>query len=342
MADRKVVVLIGVVLVAVISGGLFYYYSGGANSVYVLHAGSLTKPVKRIDEINDKLDVRNEPHGSVTVSRLVSEGQKHPDVVAVSDYSLIPDFMMSKGRIDWYIQFARNEVVLCYTEDSKYADEIDQKNWYKILSRPDVKFGFGNPNADPGGYRAMMTVQLAELYYENSQIFDDLVGTNTAMKAPEEKDGTYKIGAVKLDQLNPSEKVSTGAMEVAVIPKLEEGSIDYMFNYRSIAKQHEFKFVELPYKVNLGKVKYASRYKKVRVKLTGGTVKKGKPIVYGITILKDAKHKEAAVDFLKYIFSEKGRKVFENMGQPPIYPPRTNKKSALPEELQDIVVEIEE
>lgn len=344
MADRKVIVLIGVVLAAVISGGLFYYYSGGtgAKAVYVLHAGSLTKPFKRIDEINSKLDVRSEPHGSVEVSRLVSGGQKHPDVAAVSDYSLIPDYMMSKGRTDWFVQFARNEVVLCYTEDSKYASEINQKNWYKILSRPDVKFGFGNPNADPGGYRAMMAVQLAELSYDNSQIFDDLIGANTAMKAPEGKDGTYTIEAVKADQLNPSEKVSVGTMEVAVIPRLKEGSIDYMFNYRSIAKQHGFKFVELPDKINLGKVKYASMYKKARVKLTGGTVKKGKPIVYGITILKDAKHKEAAVDFLKYIFSKKGRKVFEKMGQPPIYPPRTNKKSALPEELQDTVVEIEE
>ncbi len=136
----------------------------------------------------------------------------------------------------------------------------------------------------------MMAVQLAEEYYDNCQIFDDLIAANTAMKAPENEGGAYTVQAVNLDQLNPSRKVSVGAMEVAVIPKLEEGSIDYMFNYRSIAKQHGFEFVELPDEVNLGKVEHADTYGRVRVELTGGTVKKGKPIVYGITILKQAKH----------------------------------------------------
>lgn len=344
MEDSKIsVVLIAVIVI--VGAGLYFYSevtSSGSSEVYVLHAGSLTKPIKRIDEINDELDVRNEPYGSVTVSRLVGGGQKHPDVAAVSDYSLIPDLIISEGMTDWFIQFARNEVVLCYTEDSKYAGEINQKNWYKILSRPGVKFGFGNPNADPGGYRAMMAVQLAELYYDNSKIFDDLIGANTAMKAPENENNSYTIVAKHFDQLEPTEKVETALKEVGVIPKLREGSIDYMFNYRSIAKQHNFKFVELPDEINLGRVKYADRYKKVRVKLTGGTLKEGKPIVYGITILKDAEHREAAVDFLKYIFSEKGRSVFENMGQTPIYPPRTNKKSALPKELRGVVVELEE
>lgn len=338
MENSKVAIVIIVIIVAVGAG--FYLFSGFASSeVYVLHAGSLTKPFEQIDNINDNIDVKSEPHGSVEVSRLVSEGQKSPDIAAVSDYSLIPDYMISKGLTDWYIQFARNEVVLCYSEESKYSDEINQSNWYKILSRPDVSFAFGNPNADPGGYRAVMAVQLAEMHYDNANIFDDLMAKNTAMSSPKKENGKYTIETKKLDQLNPSDKVAVGAMEVAVIPKLEEGSVDYMFNYRSIAKQHGFDFVQLPAQVNLGMVKYGDIYDKVRVKLTDGTVKKGKPIVYGITILKDAKNKKAAIDFLEFLFSKKGRAVFEDMGQPPIYPPRTNNREALPEELKETVVQ---
>ncbi len=116
MENRRLIVLTAAI-VGLAGASLFYCHSGtpgGSSSVYVLHAGSLTRPLERIDEINESLQVKNEPHGSVTVSRLVSEGLKKPDVAAVSDYSLIPDFMMSEGLTDWYIQFARNEVVLCY------------------------------------------------------------------------------------------------------------------------------------------------------------------------------------------------------------------------------------
>lgn len=341
MGNSKIsVVLIAVIVVA---GGILYFYSenssGGSSEVFVLHAGSLTKPFDRIDEIDNQFFVKNEPHGSVEVSRLVSEGIKSPDVAAVSDYSLIPDYMISEGLTDWYIQFARNDVVLCYTEQSENSGDINENNWYKILSRPNVSFAFGNPNADPGGYRAVMAVQLAEMYYDNSQIFDVLIAKNTSMSAPEKENGKYTIETKNLDQLNPTDKVAVGAMEVAVIPKLEEGSVDYMFNYRSIATQHGFDYVTLPDQVNLGRVKHADIYDDVRVKLTDGAVKNGKPIVYGITILKDAKNKEAAIDFLKFIFSEKGNSVFENMGQPPINPPRTNNEEALPEELKDLVVQ---
>lgn len=325
-----------------VAGGSFYLYQnsrGETNPVNVLHAGSLTKPFSRINEINESLDIRNESHGSVEVSRLISKGQKNPDIAAVSDYSLIPDFMMTEKLTEWYIKFARNEVVLCYTDNSKYSDEIDKNNWYKILARPDVKFGFGNPNADPGGYRAMMTIQLAELYYDNSRIFDGLIAGNTSMRAPENEDNSYVIEAEFFDELDPTEKVVPAPKEVGVIPKLEEESIDYMFNYKSIAKQHDFNFVKLPAQVNLGKVEYEDLYSQVKIKLTGGNVKEGKPIVYGITILKNANHKESAVDFLKYLFSKQGREIFENVGLTPIYPPRTNDVGVLPSVLQDIVVE---
>lgn len=332
---------IALITIIIIAGASLYVYtqvvSEESSKVFVLHAGSLTKPFHRINEKNNKLDLKLGDYGSVEVVRLISERKKNPDVAAVSDYSLLEDFLISEGLTNWYIQFARNDVVLCYTNQSKYSEEIDKNNWYKKLSKQDVKFGFGNPNADPGGYRAMMTIQLAEIKYDNSQIFDDLIAANTTMKAPELENGKYIIEAKTMGQLNPSDKVETSVKEVAVVPKLETGSIDYMFNYRSIAKQHDFKFVELPDQINLSRVRYADIYRKVGIRLTGGEVKMGKPIVYGITILNNAKNKNNAVKFLKYILSEKGRKLLESMGQQPVYPPKTNNKDDLPQELQENV-----
>jgi molybdate/tungstate transport system substrate-binding protein len=52
------------------------------------------------------------------------------DLIAVADASLIPDMMyrpMEGGEgncTDWYIPFATNRMVIAYTGQSAYADEI--------------------------------------------------------------------------------------------------------------------------------------------------------------------------------------------------------------------------
>lgn len=330
-----------IIAVALATGGLFLGAASEPSGIKVFHAGSLSKPFKRIDEKCDNFNLQRTSLGSREVMVRITELGKRPDVAAASDYSLIEDYLVGENLTDWYIRFARNEVVVAYSEDSsKYSGEINENNWYEIFARSDVRFAFGNPNMDPGGYRAMMAVQLAEEYYDNSEIFDDLIATNTAMTAPTLENGTYTIEAVSLGKLRPdTDRVKVGAKEVAVIPALKEGSVDYMFNYRSIAKQHDFKYVKLPDQINLSKVKYSGLYENVEVEFTDNNVKKGKPIVYGVTILEDAEHEEGAVEFLKYLFSENGRAVLKKKGQEPIWPPVTNDENKVPEELRGIVEE---
>lgn len=81
----------------------------------------------------------------------------------------------------WNIQFARNELVIAYTDKSKYKNEINGENWYQIFQRPDVKYGFSNPNLDPCGYRAVMMIQLANKYYNNDTIFENLIAKHTSI-----------------------------------------------------------------------------------------------------------------------------------------------------------------
>ncbi|KXB00541.1 hypothetical protein AKJ47_01005 [candidate division MSBL1 archaeon SCGC-AAA261G05] len=331
--------LIGITLLVIIASGLAIYRTSSSGVVKVFHAGSLSQPFEKINEENNSFNLQREPSGSVEVMRKVTELGKKPDIVAVSDYSLIPDYLIPEYT-DWYVQFARNEIVIAYSSESAYSSEIDENNWFKILGRSDVKFAFGDPNADPGGYRAMMTIQLAENYYDNSRIFDDLIAANTAMVAPTLENGVYTLEAIPLEELSPNtSKVQVGSMEVAVIPALEEGSVDYMFNYRSIAKQHNFQFVELPSEINLSKVKYAENYARARVKLSDGKTKSGKPIVYGATMLRNAEHEEASLKFLRYLLSDGGRGILEDMGQPPINPPIVNSLDNVPSEIRDLVSE---
>ncbi len=279
----------------------------------VFHAGSLTIPLRDLNEkfkeyMKGKgydVDVETEPSGSVMAVRKVTDLGKRADVVMVADYELLRTFMYPKYAY-FYIAFARNELVLCYTDRSKYCDEINGSNWYEILDR-DVKFGFSNPNVDPCGYRSVMAMKLAELYY-NKPIFE-LIEKHTNVRA----NGTM-ITAPK--DITTDGKVVIRDKSVDLVALLESGSIDYAFEYKSVALQHDLKFFELPDEINLGNFSLEDWYEQVSITVwkmeNGRLVKKeikAKPIVYGVTIPKNAENRYLAEEYLAYLLKE-GRDVF--------------------------------
>ncbi|MDI6888076.1 MAG: tungstate ABC transporter substrate-binding protein WtpA [Methanocellales archaeon] len=288
----------------------------------VLHAGSLSAPFEEMERLFEErfpdVDVQREAAGSTKTIRKVTELNKTGDVVASADYSLIAP-MMYPEYADWYILFAKNSIVIAYTNDSRYADEINQDNWYEILGRLDVKFGFSNPNDDPCGYRSQMAIQLAELYYNDGNIYDDLVEKNTNLRMTFE-DGTYILRAPNSEEINPSDKIMVRSMEMELIHGLDAHEIDYYFIYRSVAEQHNERFLELPPQIDLSSADYADTYKKVQVVQSSGNIVTGKPIVYGITVPKNAEHYELGLEFVKLVLSDEGQKILDEMGQPPIVP----------------------
>jgi len=285
----------------------------------IFHAGSLSVPFAEYEKMFEKehpnIDVQREAAGSVECVRKIIELGKKADILASADYSLIPQMMMP-DYADWYIMIARNEVVLAYTDKSKYKDEINSENWFKILNRSDVKFGFSNPNDDPCGYRSQMIMQLAEIYYKNPSIYDDLVLKNSNIKV-EEKNGTYVILVPKNVKVNTN-RIVLRSKETDLLAPLEAGAYDYLFIYKSVANQHNLKYVELPKEINLGYYEYADIYKKVKLTTGDGKTKTGKPIVYGITVPKNAPNKKEAIEFVKMVLEHP--EVFENNGQPAISP----------------------
>jgi len=102
-----------------------------SGTLAILHAGSLKIPFAKLEEVFEAahpgIDVQCEAAGSAATIRKVTELHKEADVVASADYSLIPS-MMYPEYADWYLQFARNQIVLVYTGESKYAGEINASN----------------------------------------------------------------------------------------------------------------------------------------------------------------------------------------------------------------------
>ncbi len=332
----KKATIIAVTIVVVL--GVLIFSRGGKPVLKIYHAGSLTVPLGKIEtqfESSHDVDLRLEPHGSAEAIIQITEIHKVSDILVSADYSLIPK-MMFPEYADWYIQFARNEIVLVYTPESNYANEINENNWYEILNRTNVKFGFSNPNLDPCGYRTVMVLQLAEICYDYPTIFDDLVAANTNLETIEENDN-YLIQVPKDLNLNTN-KLEISDKSVSLLIKLEAHSIDYAFEYRSVAVQHGFKFVELPDEINLTNTNHENTYKKVKVWLANGKVLTAEPIVYGITIPNNAPNKNFAVEFIKLLITEYGQEVFENCGQPPIVPAVASDVDKLPENLQPLVI----
>lgn len=283
--------------------------------VIIFHAGSLTVPLDRMAEEFERLHpgirIEREASGSRTAARKVTDLHRPCDIVAAADYTVI-DELLRPTYTDHNILFARNELVIMYTPQSKYAGEITSKNWYKILLRPGVNYGRSDENADPCGYRTLMCWQLAAKYYRDPGLYE------------------------RLNRGCPPRNIRP--KEVDLIALLETKALDYVFIYRSVAEQHRLPYVSLPPELNLGDIRYADFYKNAAVRVKGKkpgetVVQTGKPIVYGVTLLNGAPNREAAAAFLKFMLDRnKGLRILKECGQPVLDPPLC--EGTLPPELK--------
>ncbi|MDG6257088.1 MAG: tungstate ABC transporter substrate-binding protein WtpA [Methanomicrobiaceae archaeon] len=283
----------------------------------VIPAGSLLGPFATIEEdfeaLHPEVDVQIEGHGSIQAVRQVTDLHRAVDVVAVADESLIPDMMyrpMEGSDVfyaDEYARIGTNEVVIAYTGESLYADEIDAANWYAVLARPDVRVGFSNPMLDACGYRTFMVVVLAEDYYDQEGLFDALIGDH--LQSPVTVTADNGVTRVALPEfLKPAtDKLAIRDGSIYLLSLLEAGGIDYAFEYKSVAIEHGLSWVDLPPEVDLGSGELADAYAAVEVKLSFarfssiGDERQGRPIVYAITVPNNAPHPAMAEEFVAFV-----------------------------------------
>ena len=190
---------------------------------------------------NVKVDIQY--MGSSAAIKQVTSLNKTPDIVVSADYTLIDNQLIPKYT-SYNLQYARNEMGNRLTlTKSKNSTEINSTNWYQILSTPGVKFGFSYCKLDPAGYRAVMMMQLADSYYNNSTIFKNLVENNTAITSQANGTG-YTIQVPENE--NPSANIAIRPDAATLMPLLTAGSIDYVITYKSLAAQQNVSYITLP------------------------------------------------------------------------------------------------
>ena len=287
-----------------------------SQQLIIFHAGSLAVPFKQLcEEFNihhPDVKIIREAAGSRVCARKIADLHRPCDVLASADYTVI-DTLLIPEYADWNIKFAANEMVIAFRKDSRRADQINKDNWHDILLDKDITFGRSDPNADPCGYRAVLTITLAEKFYKKPGLADKMPA----------KDQRY---------IRPK--------EVDLLALLETGELDYMFIYRSVAEQHKLKYILLPDEINLKKTQLRDFYRTASVKITGNTpgtfiTKFGEPIVYGVTIPKNAPNRELAMEFMTFLLdADKGGAILEKNGQTSVVPSPTDTFNSLPEPLK--------
>jgi tungstate ABC transporter binding protein WtpA len=301
-------------------------YSTPATAVKLLkiyHAGSLASSFAKLEKSFEKAhpdtDVQLYSGGSAAIIDKVNKQNMFADVLASADTVLIPKNLYTKNAT-FDVDFAKNSMVLVYTNTSKGAATINADNWYTVLATKGISYAISDPTSDPAGYRSLMTIALSERKYGDGSIFNTLV-------APYSKMTKVTDGAkATIDATNPSpdgKKLVITKTGPEIIPLLKDGTVDYAFEYSSVAIQSGLPYVTLPPEIDLSDPTMVARYANVQVIRPSGSAtvtEVGTPIIYGVTIPTSTLNPAGGADFINLLIGKDGQAVLNADGQTPIVP----------------------
>lgn len=285
-------------------------------------------------------EVKREKSPSGEAIRKVTEQGKVADIVMSGDYNLINNLMVPNWT-SWWVRYSTDSISIAFTNKSRYAGEITADNWYQILRRPDVKWGFADPNVGPDGYFALAAVQLAELKYGDSRIFDDLVVDTTAISSTES--GGITTLRFPEDLAPDPRKVIVRNSPTNLLPYLSSGELDFVFQYYSEAVSNKsLRVLALPKEINLADTAMGPTYAKVHVVLYADSATRSVEVTIGVkangfTIPKNAANPAAASAFLKILLGKTGQDALSSVSITPVVPAETNAKTKVPADLQSSV-----
>ncbi|MFB6138914.1 MAG: extracellular solute-binding protein [Halosimplex sp.] len=222
--------------------------------VSVLAAGSLQLAFSEGLRSAVERPVRVEAHGSVTVARLVAEGKRDPDIVALADTALF-DRVLST---EWHAEFATNALVVAYTDSDAGRRVGAADRWFDPILAGEAALGRTDPDTDPLGYRTLFALELAGEHYDRPGLRADLT-------APR--------------QVYP---------ETSLLSRFETGDLDAAVVYRSMAADRGYDYVDLPPEIDLSDPARTGAYRAATYDLDSGETVRGAPIEYGAVARSDA------------------------------------------------------
>jgi molybdate/tungstate transport system substrate-binding protein len=242
------------------------------------------------------LRIEHESGGSLELARRLTELDQQPDLLALADVEVFPALLVP-AHADWYLTFARNRMVLAYTERSRGAAGLDARTWRRVLLSPGVEVARSDPDRDPMGYRTLLVFQLAERHYGDGGL------------------------ASRLTSAAPLRHVRARSSELVAL--LQAGEVDYAWTYESVARAGGLRYLALPPAVDLSSAADSATYAEVRVRVPGATRRdtvelRGAPIRYALTIPRRAPHAAPAERFVAWLIGPEGRQTLARAGLEPL------------------------
>lgn len=207
--------------------------ASGKDTAMVFIAASLTNAIRpQLDSFAAARGVtlQVESGASLEHVRKLTELHRIPDLIMLADDEVFPQHL-APNYTTWWADFARNRMVVAYTNRSRGAGEISDTNWFRILTRSGVEVGRADPTIAPLGYRTLTLMTLAALKYGQANLAQQLV------------------------EHAPEKNVRPNAAELAAL--LAAGELDYIYDYESVARAQGFRYVVMPSDITGRPVTYA-------------------------------------------------------------------------------------
>jgi molybdate/tungstate transport system substrate-binding protein len=224
---------------------------------------------------------QGEAQGSLGGAQMIHDHLRSPDVFISADPLVNLQVLMGPKNgslIKWFTVLASSQLVLAYNPQSKFVAKFQDAAagripWYEVLETPGVRFGRGDPSIDPKGYRTLFLFNLAGKYYHREEI-PKLLG----------------------DPMNPAQAFP----EIVLLTRVESGQFDAGIFYKHEILVHHLPYLELPPQINLGDPQFSDQYAQESYTTPGGQHVSGAPILFTITIPEAAKHRDAALAFVRF------------------------------------------
>ena len=269
-----------------------------------------------------------EGRGSLQIANMIIDGQRRPDIfVSAGTIPIIkllnnnPSGVNNKQQqqqfAQWLVKFASAEMVIAYSPTSKFHLDLDkakngQTPWYHVLSQPGFKFGRTDPELDPKGYYMVISAKLANIYYNNQNIEQKILGQDRNTK-----------------QIFPEETLTT---------TLETGQLDAIAAYKHEAIAKGLPYITLPSQINLGNPAYSDFYKKSSYTLNNGKILYGEPIYFSFTIPEaTVSNLAGAISFVSFLLSSDGQRILQSQGLNYIKPTAEGKPDLIPVAIRNTI-----
>jgi len=268
--------------------------------------------------------------GSLLLAQQIAQGNPVSVFISVSRPAVTPAYL-GKQSPGWAVSFASDQMALAYSNatlenpgassvigayNSAVASNTTAgwNNFFSLLSSGLAQVGFGNPNADPAGYRGWIVLEAASVAYANS--------TNLYVKRLITNSGNI-----------------TAASAADLVGPLEMGQIQFLFIYKSAAIAHKLSYLKLPDQVNLGSTNFSQFYSKFSYKISSGT-QKGGVIALFITVPVDSTDTADSLQFVVFVVKN-APKLLSPFGVIPFTPARlyNSNSTTIPQPLQDLVTQ---